>query len=183
MKIVSIIDGTIYNFISKFLCQDITGIMIFISFLGSAVTFITLSIGFLALIKKKKYSRLIMLNLILVFLLNRILKAIIARPRPQVLRLVYEDGYSFPSGHSMVSIGFYGFLIYLIYNNIKNKKIKYPLIVLLSLLILFIGISRIYLGVHYATDVIGGFVIGLIYLRIFIKYIYNHNNKKLKKSF
>lgn len=78
----------------------------------------------------------------------------------------------------MVAIGFYGFLIYLIYKKIENKKIKYPLIGLLTVLILLIGISRIYLGVHYATDVLGGFIIGFIYLTLFIKYMYK--NKRIK---
>jgi undecaprenyl-diphosphatase len=75
----------------------------------------------------------------------------------------------------MVSMGFYGFLIYLTYKNIKNKKLRNPLIIFFSCLILLIGISRIYLGVHYATDVIGGFVIAIIYLIVFIKFIYKND--------
>lgn len=172
MNIINVIDTSVYNLITRMMSTDITAIMIFISYLGSATTLITLSIAFIILLKNKKNASYIVLNLILVFLLNRILKTIVARPRPAVLRLVVEDGYSFPSGHSMVSMGFYGFLIYLIWANIKNKKIKYPLIVLLSLLIISIGLSRIYLGVHYFTDVIGGFIIAILYLVIFIKFIY-----------
>lgn len=72
----------------------------------------------------------------------------------------------------MVSMGFYGFLVYLLCVNIKNKKVKYPLVIFLGLLIISIGISRIYLGVHYFTDVLGGFIIAIIYLLIFIKFIY-----------
>lgn len=172
MNIINVIDNLIYNIVIKILDQNVTGVMMFISHLGSAVTLITLSIAFVFLIKNKKHSKLIILNLILVFILNRLLKVIIARPRPNILRIVQETGYSFPSGHSMISMGFYGLLIYLAYRNIKNKKRKYPLIIFLALLILLIGISRIYLGVHYATDVIGGFVIGFIYLVVFIKYFY-----------
>lgn len=172
MTIINIIDNSIYDLVIKLMNTNMTAIMIFISFLGSATTLITLSIGFIFLIKNKKYPKFIILNLILVFILNTILKLIIARPRPGVLRLVMEDGYSFPSGHAMVSFGVYGFLIYLTYKNIRNKKIKYPLMVFLALLILLIGISRIYLGVHYATDIIGGFLIGFIYLIVFIKYLY-----------
>ena len=172
MTIINIIDNNIYDLVIKLMNTNMTAIMIFISFLGSATTLITLSIGSIVLIKNKKHPKFIILNLILVFILNNILKLIIARPRPEVLRLVIEEGYSFPSGHAMVSFGFYGFLIYLTYENIKNKKITYPLIVFLVLLILLIGISRIYLGVHYATDIIGGFLIGFIYLIIFIKFIY-----------
>ena len=99
------------------------------------------------------------------------------------MQIVQESGYSFPSGHSMVATGFYGFLIYLIYKEVKNKKIKYPLIVFLSILILLIGISRIYLGAHYATDVIGGWIIGAVYLAFFIKYGYKKIVKKSKKTF
>ena len=173
MQIINTIDTAIYNLIIKLMSSGTTAFMMFVSHLGSAVVLITLAITFLLILKNKKDSRCIALNLILVFLLNRILKFIIARPRPQILRLVPEEGYSFPSGHAMVSMGFYGFLIYLIYTKIKNKKVKYSLIMLLSLLILTIGISRIYLGVHYFTDVIGGFIIAIIYLRLFIKHIYN----------
>lgn len=174
---INTIDNAIYETIIKIMNSNITAIMIFISFLGSAITLITLALASIFLVKDKKYSKLIMLNLALSFILNRILKLIIARPRPPRLRLVIENGYSFPSGHSMVSFAFYGFLIYLINKNLKNKKIKYPLIILLSLLILLIGISRIYLGVHYVTDVLGGYIIGLIYLIAFIKIL---KKKKIK---
>ena len=173
MGIVNTIDTIIYNLIIKLMNTNTTFVMTFISHLGSAVTLITLSIGFIFLFKDKRYAKFIILNLIIVFILNRILKLIIARPRPEILRLVEETGFSFPSGHAMVSFGFYGFLIYLAYKNINNKKIKYPLIIFLSVLILSIGISRIYLGVHYATDVIGGFIIAFIYLIVFIKYFYS----------
>lgn len=69
----------------------------------------------------------------------------------------------------MVSMAFYGFLIYLIYKNVKNKYIKVISILLLSTLILLIGASRIYLGVHYASDVIGGFLIAISYLILYIE--------------
>ena len=84
------------------------------------------------------------------------------------MRLIEEQGYSFPSGHSMVSTAFYGLLIYLIYKNVKNKYIKYTLCTILSILILIIGLSRIYLGVHYVSDVIGGVCFSIAYLIIFI---------------
>ncbi len=177
MQIINTIDTVIYNLIINLMSTNVTTIMIFISYLGSATTLITLTIAFTILLKNKRDAKYIIINLATVFLLNRILKLIVARPRPEILRLIVEDGYSFPSGHAMVSMGYYGFLIYLIYKNMKDKRIKYPLIVFLSLLILFIGISRIYLGVHYFTDVIGGFVIAIIYLILFIKYVYKNKNQ------
>ncbi len=178
MNLINIIDSNTYSIITKLMSNNVTAVMIFISYLGSAVVLICLTIALIILLKNKRDAKFITSNLVIVFLLNKILKLIIARPRPSVLRLVYEEGYSFPSGHAMVSMGFYGFLIYLAYKNIKNKKIKIPLIIFLSILILLIGVSRIYLGVHYATDIIGGFLIAIIYLILFIKFLYK--NKKIK---
>ena len=71
----------------------------------------------------------------------------------------------------MISMAFYGYIIYLIYKYVKNKYIKWFSIVLLSILICSIGISRIYLGVHYTSDVLGGFLISVSYLVIYISSI------------
>ena len=129
---------------------------------------ITLTIVLLVLIKNKKIGISIFSNLVIVTILNQLLKAILQRPRPTEYRIVEETGYSFPSGHSMVSMAFYGYLIYLIYKYVKNKYIKWISIVLLSILVCSIGISRIYLGVHYTSDVLGGFLISMSYLVIYI---------------
>jgi len=122
-------------------------------------------------IKNKKMGFSIALNLLISTALNLILKNIVQRPRPIEYRLIDESGYSFPSGHSMVSAAFYGFMIYLIYVNIKNKKVKSLMMVLLSILVILIGTSRIYLGVHYTSDVIAGFLISLSYLLVYISII------------
>lgn len=179
MTAINNLDDSIYSLIIKIQSTEVTGTMIFISLLASAITLILLSIAFRILMKNKKYSKLIIINLILSFVTNRVLKIIIRRPRPQRIQIMPEKGFSFPSGHAMVAFAYYGFLIYLISKSIKNKKIKYPLIAFLSILILLIGISRIYLGVHYVTDVLGGFIFGFIYLVLFVKYVYN--NKKIVK--
>lgn len=165
---INAIDETIYNLIFKLLSTPTTFIMTFISHLGSATILILICIILYILLKDKKMALIIMLNLAIVYLLNVIIKMIIARPRPDILRLVYETGYSFPSGHAMVATGFYGFLIYIANKKIKNKALRRCITILLTLLIFLIGISRIYLGVHYATDIIGAFMIGIIYLVIFI---------------
>ena len=160
-----------YDLVSKFLISDfVTPIAKNITHLGGAIFLITLSLILLLIIKNKKIGILIWLNLGISVLLNQALKFIIQRPRPTEFRIINESGYSFPSGNSMVSAAFYGFLIYLIYKNVKNKYLKWSLITLLSLVILTIGISRIYLGVHYTSDVIAGFLISVSYLIIFIHF-------------
>ena len=161
-----------YNIVSKFLISDfVTPIAKAITNFGGAIFVITLSILLYILIKNKKIGLSIIINLFITTLLNQLLKAILQRPRPTEFRIIEEKGYSFPSGHSMVSMAFYGYLIYLIYKYIKNKYIKYGLILLLSLLICVIGVSRIYLGVHYTSDVLGGFCIAISYLVIYISII------------
>ena len=123
------------------------------------------------LFRSKKMSFSILLNLVIVTFLNIFLKNIIQRPRPDDFRLINETGYSFPSGHSMISMAYYGYLIYLIFKFVKNKKLKTFLITFLCILILTIGLSRIYLGVHYTSDVIAGFVLSVSYLIIYTSII------------
>lgn len=172
-----VIDTKVYSFISDNIMNDgITSVLKVITELGG-VAFIVLA-GVLIFMFCKKIRWFVTFDLVGVTLINQAIKHIIRRPRPNVLRLVEEDGYSFPSGHSMVSMAFYGIIIYLVYKNVTNKYLKWTLITLLSLLILSIGFSRIYVGVHYFTDVVGGFLLGLAYLIIYI----NIYNKKVGKN-
>ena len=160
-----------YGLISNIISDNITPIAILITNFGGAITLIGLTIIFLLIMKNKKMSFSILLNLVIVTFLNIFLKNIIQRPRPDDFRLINETGYSFPSGHSMISMAYYGYLIYLIYKFVKNKKLKTFLITFLCILILTIGVSRIYLGVHYTSDVIAGFVLSVSYLIIYTSII------------
>lgn len=179
-KEIIVKDMMVYNFIEKHFISDYSlPIVKFITNLGSATFVIITSIILLVIIKSKIIGLLICLNLTISGALNQILKAIVQRPRPIGYKLIEENGYSFPSGHSMVSAAFYGFLIYLVYKNIKNKYIKYTIIIILTLLVLCIGVSRIYLGVHYASDVLAGFLISISYLIVFISIV---NKKFLQKN-
>lgn len=172
-----VIDTKVYSFIADNIMSDgITSVLKVITELGG-VAFIVLA-GVLIFMLCKKIRWFVTFDLVGVTLINQVIKHIVRRPRPNVLRLVEEDGYSFPSGHSMVSMAFYGIIIYLVYKNVTNKYLKWTLITLLSLLILSIGFSRIYVGVHYFTDVVGGFLLGLAYLIIYI----NIYNKKVGKN-
>ena len=147
--------------------EPLTVIMKVITNLSSAYILIAISLGTLIFLKNKKIGMCITGNLVITTLLNQLLKYIIQRPRPEGYRLIAESGYSFPSGHSMVSMAFYGLIIYLIWKMAKNKNIKYISCGILALLIPMIGFSRIYLGVHYTSDVIGGFAISIAYLMVF----------------
>lgn len=161
-----------YKIISTFLISDfVTPIAKFITNFGGAIFLSIATIALLLLIKNKKIGLSIFSSIVIITILNQLLKRILRRPRPTEFRIVEETGYSFPSGHSMVSMAFYGYLIYLIYRYIKNKYIKWSLIVLLSILICLIGISRIYLGVHYTSDVLGGFLLSISYLVVYISLI------------
>ena len=162
------LDIIAYKMIVLNLRTDVlTGIMKVITSLGGAYVLIALTLGSLLVLKNRRISILITLNLIISTILNFLLKYVIERPRPEGYGLILESGYSFPSGHSMVSMAFYGFIIYLIWKFVKNKNLKYICSALLGLLIISIGFSRIYLGVHYASDVIGGFAISIVYLILF----------------
>lgn len=161
-----------YQFVSNYLIKDnVTPIMKGITWCGSAICLILVSLLSFFIFKNKKTSIFVWINLISITILNQALKFILHRPRPTDFRIIEESGYSFPSGHSMVSMAFYGFLIYLIYKKINNKYLKWGLICFLSILILFIGISRIYLGVHYTSDVLAGFLISIAYLILFISIV------------
>lgn len=179
-----------YKLISTFLISDFaTPIAKFITNFGGAIFLITLTVILFILIKNKKIGLSILTNLVVIAGLNQVIKRILQRPRPTEYKIIEETGYSFPSGHSMVSMAFYGYLIYLIYKYVKNKYIKWISIIALSILICFIGISRIYLGVHYTSDVLGGFLLSISYLIIYVSVVNKflivttdiYNNIEMKK--
>lgn len=161
-----------YKFVSNYIISDkLTPIIKIVTNFGGAIILGLITILILILIKNKKIGLSVLINLCSVTVLNLVLKSILQRPRPNEYRIINETGYSFPSGHSMISMAFYGFIIYLIYKNIKNKYLKWISIILLSILILMIGFSRIYLGVHYVSDVLAGFLFSISYLIVYIKII------------
>lgn len=102
------------------------------------------------------------------FLFNCGLKYFFKRERPSLERLVDAGGFSFPSGHSMVCFAFYGMLIYLAYINLSCSLWRTALMILISCFILMIGVSRIYLGVHFPSDVAAGFAAGGVWLTVCI---------------
>lgn len=99
----------------------------------------------------------------------KLVKSLFKRPRPELaVRIIEQGGYSFPSGHSMNCLVCYGFLIYLINRYCENKKLARVLTVILTLMIICIGVSRVYVGVHFPTDILGGWSLGMAYLIVAI---------------
>lgn len=110
-------------------------------------------------------------NLALVSLLNVVLKALVRRPRPTGFRLASATGFSFPSGHSMVAMAFFGLIIWFVWRHVRDRRRRVALTVALALVILMIGVSRVYLGVHYASDVLAGFCVSCIWLALYTKLV------------
>lgn len=163
---ISAFDNAIYKFIISFKSDTLTDILKIISFLASTKVIIIFNIiiAIIVLISKRTNMLLITISSISSGVINNLVKYIIKRDRPFGIALVQENFYSFPSGHSMISVLFYGMIIYmLIEHNFKYKKILIPLI---SIYILLVGISRIYLGVHFASDVLGGYLLASCILLI-----------------
>lgn len=174
-KELAAFDNWLAAYIQTFISDEMTTIMIFITNLGSykveyPLLFVVVCYYWLYR-KNRFFSMLLAINLIGVRLLNRLFKSFYERPRPATEHLVEVTGYSFPSGHAMISISFYGFLAFLIFYEVRKKTNKAFLApVFISMLILFIGISRVYLGVHYPSDVIAGFLVGGFWLTCFIAF-------------
>lgn len=176
-QLTDTIDNNIYSAIQNIQNESLTAVLISITNLGgiSKLFFIMLiTVIILLLLKKRKWAISIVANLMLSSIAYISLKYLIQRPRPdRIDSLIDEIGYSFPSGHTTNNTAFYTFAIYLIYKNVKNKKLRTFLCILLGIIPVIIGFSRIYLRVHYFTDVLAGFCLGIICVIIFISFIYN----------
>lgn len=171
-------DEVITTFVSRFQTPTLTNILKLITDLMSIPALIVICLIVYLIPVSRKNGNVVVLNLITVASINAILKILFARERPFDNALIEEVGYSFPSGHSMTSMAFFGLFIYLIYHSKLRKEEKIITIGLFSCLIFLIGISRIYLGVHYPSDVIGGFVLSIAYLILFTQVVKIRRRKK-----
>ena len=143
--------------------------------IGNTIPTIFIAILLIILFRKKKEITLIISSLALTIGTNQLLKHIIQRPRPPLeRRLIKQGGYSFPSGHSMAALCIYGILIYFCMTKIKKKSLKILFITLLTIMILLIGISRIYVGVHYPSDVFAGYLLSIAILITDIAVVNHH---------
>lgn len=161
-------DDFVYNSVIIYRNDLMTGFFKFITFFASEIMVVLVSLIIFLFFKNKKYGMVVTINAICILILNVCLKLIFMRERPLDIMIITENGYSFPSGHAMAALGFYGFIIYLLWHMNLGKKAKVIFSILLSILIILIGMSRIYLGVHYASDVLAGYLVSAAYLIIYI---------------
>ncbi len=164
------LDRAAYWLIVEHLRFDwLTPIMESFSALATPVTLLVLLLAVAAFAPGRRPGWCCAVNLGLVVALNQALKFIIQRPRPDGFRLATATGFSFPSGHSMVAMAFFGLLAWLVWKYEKDRRQRVFFLVAFALVIVMVGYSRVYLGVHYASDVIGGFCLSIVWLALYTR--------------
>lgn len=165
---LAIYDSSISEIIVNYRTPSLTKYFTYVTDVGDAlgylIAFSICTLIFYFAFKSWRYVLQIALVMVLALSSNLLLKQIINRTRPEAEHLVTVETLSYPSGHAMMAMAFYGILIYLIIQFDIIKIWKFLLITLLVILILSIGVSRIYLGVHYPSDIAGGFIAGFIWV-------------------
>ena len=160
-------DQNTFDFITPHITETRTRIMLFISFLAKhsfLIPVIILMIAFFVIRKNKWMAIRTAFVLISSLLLMSLLKRLIQRQRPPDPLVDGITNFSFPSGHAFMGVAFYGLMIWYASVYISNKSVRRMVIISLFLIIAAVGFSRIYLRVHYATDVIAGICIGFVWL-------------------
>jgi membrane-associated phospholipid phosphatase len=166
-------DQKVFDFLQQYVTPTNNKIMTAITYLGKHEFLIPANLVLIAyylFIKKHRWYSIkipavALTSLALMFLL----KHLFGRERPLIPLLEPARGLSFPSGHALMSMTFYGLLIYITWHSVKNIRLKWSLISFLFLLIIIIGFSRIYLRVHYTSDVLAGFAMGWLWIVVSLK--------------
>lgn len=147
----------------------LTPVMESFSALATPVSLVVLLLAVAAFAPGKRPGMCCAVNLVLVVVINQVLKFIIQRPRPDGFRLATASGFSFPSGHSMAAMAFFGLLAWLVWKYEADRRLRCLYATGFALVIVMIGVSRIYLGVHYASDVLGGFCLSMAWLAVYTR--------------
>lgn len=167
-------DDAVFDTLAPYITKARTNFMSFITLLGKHTMLIPFNILLLVYFfyKKRKWFAIRIGSLALSsLLLELILKHFFQRERPPIPVIEKVSGFSFPSGHALIGVVFYGLLIYVIWHDVKQKWLRLLITFLIITLILIISFSRIYLRVHYASDVIAGLCAGFIWLVFSLKII------------
>lgn len=179
------IDWKLIDFSRSIRNDALTDFFKLLTHLGSFITVIILTVILAIILKPILLKIFVVVNVGAVGAFCLVVKKIVERPRPVGVALIEETGFSFPSAHSMISVVFYGFLIFLVWKMIKNKTLNIVLSSAFTVLALTICYTRVYLGVHYITDVLAGALAGVAYLIVAIwayviieKILKNKNKQK-----
>ncbi len=159
----------------------ITPIFKGITFLGESYTFVAVGVAVLLLSRFHRWGLFFSFGALGAGLLNQLLKFLVARPRPALEFLTKASGYSFPSGHSMSGVAIYGFGVYLLWRSHLPKWLKYTAMTGITILIPLIGISRVALNVHHASDILAGWSMGGLWLLgmiLLYEYVENRSTQK-----
>ena len=166
------LDTWAYQLVVVYMRREwLTPIMQSISELALPVVLVVMLLAVEAFAPGRRPGICAAVNLALVFVLNLALKEIVHRPRPEGFRLITETGYSFPSGHSMIAMAFYGLLAWMVWHYERDRFVRTLCVSGFMLVVVAVGLSRIYLGVHYATDVMAGFCVSLAWLVFYTKVV------------
>lgn len=165
---MQVIDNAVYNFLIGFRCDALDSFFKFITNFGDEAFIVGMLVAIVVVLRNKLAVLYACLGADCA-LTNWIVKQIVRRDRPDVLKLVVQGGFSFPSGHTMIAMCMYGYLIYVVNKKFTNKYLKFGSIFLLGCLIILIGVSRVYVGVHYFSDVLAGYILALIILILYIE--------------
>ncbi|MCF0143977.1 MAG: phosphatase PAP2 family protein [Firmicutes bacterium] len=161
-------DDPVREFFYGLRCPALNTFVVQFTHTGDAVFFIVLCILLLIWNKSRlPYGVTASACVLGITIINKLVKHTALRPRPEdIIPLVNEGGTSFASGHSAASMIFYGILIYMVQRNVKNRKAANILTVIMAIPMLLIGPSRVYVGVHYPTDVLGGWLLGIFFMGV-----------------
>lgn len=171
-------DTFCYNLVTFNINNFFTSFYKIITFLGSTEFIIFLCVFFLILfiiLKKKNTGLVITSVLVISTIVNNLIKILISRERPEVFAFVEEHSFSYPSGHTMASVSMCGILIYIVLKSNMNKKLKLGLSIFLGIIPILVALSRVYLGAHFISDVIGAIIMSTILLLVETYYIEKKN--------
>ncbi|WP_442603917.1 phosphatase PAP2 family protein [Paenibacillus sp. KN14-4R] len=178
---IAFFDDAVTSAVWNFRSDNLTPVMKVLSFIGNPTTVIGIAVItalFLFFVLKHRAELLLFAAVMVgVPLLNTVLKNLFKRARPEVDRLLEATGHSFPSGHSMIAVAFFGILTFLLWRHIPNLLGRILLIIFSIFMILGIGISRIYVGVHFPSDVFGGYLASSSLLFLCIWFWVNYRRK------
>lgn len=149
--------------------EPLTRFMLVVTQLGSTAVVAALAVGWMLAWRRRDWRAALMPSLagIGAGVTSLLIKALVHRPRPEVVQaLVHVDSFSFPSGHALLSMAFYGTVALELTADDLRRGTRIAIWLMAGVLVLLIGASRVYLGVHYPSDVLGGYALGAGWLAV-----------------